>query len=85
MDTESSEHIPQIYDSLPYYDHELEQDPLLAEKVNHEIAVELQRLPQQPFHPNAPPDIELFAVSSAPTHLFSITGLQTIADSMITG
>ena len=49
-----------IYDSLPYYDNELEQYPILREKVEKELAREGR--PPQALHPRVPPEPTLFAV-----------------------
>ncbi|KAA1468557.1 breast carcinoma amplified sequence 2 [Dentipellis sp. KUC8613] len=49
-----------FFDSLPYYDNDLEQHPILREKVQHELAVETQKLQQERLHPNLPPAFELF-------------------------
>lgn len=50
----------QIYDSLPYYDNDLEQYPILKDKVAQELAKETKA--QQGLHPRVPPPIELFTV-----------------------
>lgn len=51
---------PEIFDSLPYYDNDLEQFPLLKQKVEQELA----RVPKPPqtLHPRVPPPYKLFAV-----------------------
>jgi hypothetical protein len=49
-----------IFDSLPYYDNDLEQFPILKEKVDKELAKEGEA-PKE-LHPNVPPEVELFAV-----------------------
>ncbi len=49
-----------IYDSLPYYDNELEQYPILKQKVEKELAREGK--PPQSLHPGVPPEPTLFAV-----------------------
>lgn len=51
---------PTIFDSLPYYDNELEQYPALRQKVEQELARENR--PQIALHPNVPPPITLFEV-----------------------
>lgn len=51
---------PAIFDSLPYYDNELEQNPFLREKVEKELAREAK--PSQAIHPRVPPPVELFSV-----------------------
>ncbi|KAI0359142.1 breast carcinoma amplified sequence 2 [Trametes cingulata] len=48
-----------IFDSLPYYDNELEQYPILKEKVEKELAREGK--PPQTLHPRVPPPPTLFA------------------------
>ena len=55
---------PEIYDSLPYYDDELERFPELKEVVDREFA----KVPKPPstLHPKVPPEPNLFAVRSAP-------------------
>ncbi|KAF9821836.1 hypothetical protein IEO21_00266 [Rhodonia placenta] len=50
---------PAIFDSLPYYDNELEQNPFLREKVEKELAREAK--PSQAIHPRVPPPVELFS------------------------
>lgn len=57
---DQSDHAPAIFDSLPYYDNDLERDPGLKEKAERLIARELK--PQQGLHPRVPPPIVLFAV-----------------------
>ncbi|VDB99302.1 unnamed protein product [Peniophora sp. CBMAI 1063] len=37
---------PAFFDSLPYYDDDLEKYPILRERVQHELAVETQKLQQ---------------------------------------
>ena len=54
---------PQLFDSLPYYDNDLETHPILREKVQHELAVETQKIQQETLHPRIPPPVELFVVS----------------------
>lgn len=49
-----------IFDSLPYYDNDLEQFPILKEKVEKELAREGR--PPQTLHPKVPPESTLFAV-----------------------
>jgi hypothetical protein len=52
-----------LFDSLPYYDNDLEIHPILREKVQHELAVETQKIHQEALHPRIPPPIDLFVVS----------------------
>ncbi|KAK7463859.1 hypothetical protein VKT23_005794 [Stygiomarasmius scandens] len=47
-----------IFDSLPYYDNDLEQDPTLREKVERELARH-QKNPTT-LHPRVPPAYQLF-------------------------
>lgn len=49
-----------IFDSLPYYDNDLEQYPFLKEKVERELAREAK--PTQALHPRVPPPPKLFSV-----------------------
>ena len=49
-----------IFDSLPYYDNELEQYPILKERVEKELAREGK--PPQTLHLKVPPEPTLFAV-----------------------
>ncbi|OJT15981.1 Pre-mRNA-splicing factor SPF27 [Trametes pubescens] len=49
---------PAIFDSLPYYDNELELYPVLKEKVEREFAREGK--PPQTLHPGVPPAPTLF-------------------------
>ena len=48
------------FDSLPYYDNDLELYPILKEKVEMELAREPK--PPQTMHPLVPPPLELFKV-----------------------
>ncbi|KAI0768535.1 breast carcinoma amplified sequence 2 [Trametes elegans] len=50
---------PAVFDSLPYYDNELEQYPILKEKVDRELAREGK--PPQTLHPRVPPAPTLFS------------------------
>jgi Breast carcinoma amplified sequence 2 (BCAS2) len=54
-----------LFDSLPYYDNDLEVHPILREKVQHELAVETQKIQQEALHPRVPPPVELFVVSES--------------------
>ncbi|KAG1826219.1 breast carcinoma amplified sequence 2 [Suillus subaureus] len=56
--TDNNTHRTEIFDSLPYYDNDLEQNPILKEKVERELAREPK--PPQTLHPRVPPPIELF-------------------------
>jgi Breast carcinoma amplified sequence 2 (BCAS2) len=56
------ENAPEIYDSLPYYDNELEKHPELKEIVEKEFA-KAPKLPTT-LHPKVPPEPNLFAVKS---------------------
>ena len=51
-----------IFDSLPYYDNDLERDVSLKEKAERLIARELK--PHKELHPKVPPPLNLFSVSS---------------------
>ncbi|KAI0034940.1 breast carcinoma amplified sequence 2 [Vararia minispora EC-137] len=62
-DVDASQSIPTFFDALPYYDDDLERFPILRERVQHEIAVEVQKLQQvhgDRLHPHVPPDLDLF-------------------------
>ncbi|KAF7794704.1 hypothetical protein EIP86_005842 [Pleurotus ostreatoroseus] len=48
-----------IFDSLPYYDNDLERDPSLKDKAERLIQREMK--PQQSLHPRVPPSLTLFA------------------------
>lgn len=53
----------EIFDSLPYYDDDLQKYPNLKAKVDQELAKELKALnPSGALHPRVPPPVELFAV-----------------------
>lgn len=52
----------EIFDSLPYYDNDLDQFPTLKEKVDQELA--RQPKPPATLHPRVPPPYQLFTVSS---------------------
>lgn len=60
MSTETDTPYTEIFDSLPYYDDDLQKYPHLKEKVDHELARELKA--PQTLHPRVPPTVELFAV-----------------------
>nr|BAC78620.1 hypothetical protein [Coprinopsis cinerea] len=52
----------EIFDSLPYYDDDLQKYPNLKSKVDQELARELKALnPTAALHPRVPPPVELFA------------------------
>ncbi|KAG5648192.1 hypothetical protein DXG03_006147 [Asterophora parasitica] len=55
---ESPQH-PEIFDSLPYYDDDLQKYPELKAKVDRELA--RQPKPPSTLHPRVPPPFELFA------------------------
>ena len=61
MATETvSSSFTEIYDSLPYYDDDLQKFPELKDKVDREMARELVQ--PTSLHPNVPPPIQLFSV-----------------------
>lgn len=60
MSTETDAPLVEIFDSLPYYDDDLQKYPYLREKVEQELARELKA--SQTLHPRVPPPEELFAV-----------------------
>jgi pre-mRNA-splicing factor SPF27 len=51
-----------IFDSLPYYDNDLEQFPILRAKVDQELAKEGQ--PPSELHPSLAAEYELFVVGT---------------------
>ena len=56
---------PAFFDSLPYYDDDLEKYPILRERVQHELAVETQRIQQGQkgkLHPSLSEAREFFKV-----------------------
>jgi pre-mRNA-splicing factor SPF27 len=53
---------PAVFDSLPYYDNDLEQFPILREKVDRELAKEGP--PPAALHPSLSPELEIFGVST---------------------
>ncbi|KAH9487120.1 Pre-mRNA-splicing factor SPF27 [Psilocybe cubensis] len=59
MASESTSIVSEIFDSLPYYDDDLQKYPYLKEKVDQEIARELKAT--QTLHPRVPPPVTLFA------------------------
>ncbi|KAF8203250.1 breast carcinoma amplified sequence 2-domain-containing protein [Pholiota molesta] len=59
MSTETETSRTEIFDSLPYYDDDLQKFPYLKEKVDQELARELKA--PQTLHPRVPPSVELFA------------------------
>ncbi|PPQ90405.1 hypothetical protein CVT25_014923 [Psilocybe cyanescens] len=59
MATDSDSVITEIFDSLPYYDDDLQKYPYLKEKVEQELARELKA--SQTLHPRIPPPVTLFA------------------------
>lgn len=60
IETSETAQAPAIFDSLPYYDNDLERDPSLKERAEKLIAREVQS--STTFHPRVPPPIELFSV-----------------------
>ncbi|KAG6910603.1 hypothetical protein DXG01_009554 [Tephrocybe rancida] len=52
--------LPEIFDSLPYYDDDLQKYPSLQLKVEQELA--RQPKPPTTLHPRVPPAFELFSV-----------------------
>ena len=50
----------EIFDSLPYYDNDLESFPILKQKVEQELARESK--PPATLHPRVPPPPRLFVV-----------------------
>jgi hypothetical protein len=50
----------EIFDSLPYYDDDLQKFPILKQKVEQELA--RQPKPPSTLHPRVPPPFELFSV-----------------------
>ena len=50
------------FDSLPYYDDDLQTHPHLQQKVEQELARELKKMNQSSLHPKVPPPVELFTV-----------------------
>ena len=67
MAAENHQEPAPLFDSLPYYDNDLETHPILREKVQHELAVETQKIQQEVLHPRVPPPVELFVVSRSIT------------------
>ncbi|KAH9947677.1 breast carcinoma amplified sequence 2 [Amylocystis lapponica] len=63
MSSERIEQAPSsiIFDSLPYYDNDLERHPILKDKVAKELAREAQSSQSQTLHPRVPPPVTLFA------------------------
>ena len=62
---------PEILDSLPYYDNDLEVIPALKQKVDAELARESRNTPQA-LHPKVPPPIDLFPVSDTLCVVFRV-------------
>jgi pre-mRNA-splicing factor SPF27 len=69
MATEKTAESPVIFDSLPYYDNDLDKYPFLREKVERELAKEPK--PPEALHPRVPPPITLFAVRARTMFLIS--------------
>jgi len=63
LTTMDFDHAPEILESLPYYDNDLEKHPQLRSKVDEELARELKQVSQQTLHPRVPPSVSLFDVS----------------------
>lgn len=57
----------EMFDSLPYYDDDMQKYPHLKQKIEQELARELQS--SSTLHPRVPPAIELFTVRE---HLSSL-------------
>ncbi|KZT19376.1 breast carcinoma amplified sequence 2 [Neolentinus lepideus HHB14362 ss-1] len=57
---QSTSGFSEIFDSLPYYDNDLEQYPHLKQKVEQELAWEAGATPQE-LHPMVHPPFELFS------------------------
>ena len=71
MSTETQgEQQQEIFDSLPYYDNDLDVHPVLRQKVEAELARENRNNPST-LHPKVPPPIELFSVCNLPLHYLS--------------
>ena len=66
----------EIFDSLPYYDDDLQKFPELKAKVQEELARELQE--SQTLHPRVPPAIELFAVRERHSLFYSTSDFDTL-------
>ena len=60
MATSTTPYAYEIFDSLPYFDKDLETLPELRDKVDSEIAKEMGR--RDVIHPKVPPEFELFKV-----------------------
>ncbi|KAL1661918.1 Pre-mRNA-splicing factor SPF27 [Schizophyllum commune] len=58
MATSTTPYAYEIFDSLPYFDKDLETLPELRDKVDSEIAKEMGR--RDVIHPKVPPEFELF-------------------------
>ncbi|KAF5336881.1 hypothetical protein D9611_003186 [Ephemerocybe angulata] len=58
--------IEDIFDSLPYYDDDLQKFPQLREKVDQELARELKKIDQSTLHAKVPPPIQLFTTDDHP-------------------
>ncbi|THH32324.1 hypothetical protein EUX98_g1851 [Antrodiella citrinella] len=62
VDTSSASSSSLIFDSLPYYDNDYEQDPSLKDRAEKLIAKELGKAqPQGDLHPRVPPPTTLFS------------------------
>lgn len=58
-----------IFDSLPYYDNDLERDSSLKDKAEKLIAKELGKQPEA-LHPRVPPPINIFAVRARTIRIY---------------
>lgn len=73
MSVEADDTQLEIFDSLPYYDNDLELYPALQQKVEQELARERGKQPPQALHPGVLPPITLFEVCSLPQRIASFT------------
>jgi pre-mRNA-splicing factor SPF27 len=65
IDAETQQQQEEIFDSLPYYDNDLDVHPVLKKKVEAELARENRKNNTQTLHPKVPPPVELFQVSTS--------------------
>jgi len=73
--SEAEEPPTEIFDSLPYYDNDLDKFPDLRQKVEQELAREPKH--SQTLHPRVPPAMTLFAVRRS-IHVLKTVLLTTI-------